>query len=133
MASEIDIEVIETRTARIYLGDDGIVRIDIVLPDARITVTDSQEYSEALARVCQGKRRPILVDMRNVRSSDRASRDFANNDQGPLIISAFALLGNSLVTMMIGNLFVKLTRPPFPTRLFQNEVEVLQWLKQYLD
>ncbi len=42
-----------------------------------------------------------------------------------------AMLVSSPVQRMIGNLFVLISRPPYPTRLFKDEESGLDWLRAY--
>jgi hypothetical protein len=56
-------DVIETRVSRIWLGEDGILRV-INRPGAEFTLEDAVANHEATLKITGGRRVPILVDMR---------------------------------------------------------------------
>ena len=67
---------ITTRTERIWLGEDGIVRV-IMLPVARQTLADAEENVRVIGSlVPSGRRPPLLVDSRQLKSMTREARAY---------------------------------------------------------
>lgn len=123
---------ITTRTSRIRLGEDGIVRV-VVLPDAEQTLEDAKEQVAAVQKVAQGKKRPVLVDARDGRFMDRAARVYYASDEAARFRSASALLVGSAVTRVMASFFLGLNKPNYPVRLFNSENEALDWLRGFLE
>jgi hypothetical protein len=124
-------EVIETRTAYIRLGEDGIIRAANRILD--VTVEDMKQFAEDLIKLSGGKKLLIFIDMRKIRSITRDARLFASNAGAIQVVRAVALLIDSPISRVIGNFFLGINKPPYPTRLFTSEVEALSWLKNIIE
>ncbi len=74
---------------------------------------------------------PCFVDMRNVKSASKQAREYLAGE-GAKYVKAGALLIGSALTKTIGNIFLSVNKPPVPTKLFTDETEAKEWLKQYL-
>ena len=72
-----------------------------------------------------------LGEVSRLSSSTKEIRDFAAIET-PKFVKALALITNSTVSKSIANLFLLLKEPPYPTRLFTDEREAKEWLKNYL-
>lgn len=125
-------EVIETRTARVWLGGDGIIRV-VSLPFTNMTLESIREVNVHLKTLCKGKKYPIFTDIRGVKSITREARLFVSSEDSVNVCSAAALLIGSPVSKVIGNLFLGLNKPPYPTKLFSNEDEAVEWLKGFIE
>lgn len=123
---------IVTRTSRIRLGEDGIVRADI-FPGVEQTLEDAKEQVAAVWKVGHGRKRPVLVDMREVKSLSREARVYYANDETARFRSASALLVSSAVTRVLASFFLGLNKPNHPVRLFTSEDEALDWLRGFLE
>ena len=110
------------------LGSDGIARIryeagDIVTEDlAQATIVE-------LKALTSGKRLPVLVDIRNMKSVTRGARVIFGNATDAF--SALALLAGSPRTQVIANFFIGLSRPKVPTQMFTEEEKALTWLRRH--
>jgi hypothetical protein len=75
-----------------------------------------------------------LCTMGNISKSQELTkhvRDYISG-QLPKYIKAMALVSNSAVGKMVGNFFIILSRPPYPTRIFSNKEDAINWLKEHL-
>jgi len=120
-------EPITTRTAKVWLREDGIIQTVISLPNARESLEDAKANIAAATTLSPGKRRPKLVDMRAVQGIDREARAYYSGG----FATAVALLVGSPVTRVMANFFIGLNKPPVPTRLFTSEDEAVAWLKGF--
>ncbi len=123
---------IKTRTAKIWLGDDGIIRAT-ALPITEQTLVDAEADVAAIVKVGQGKRRPVLADIRKIKSTSRAGRQLYSKDETAKIVSAVAFIIGSPISKVIGSLFLGLSRLPVPVKLFTLEAEAIEWLKGFLE
>ena len=114
---------------RIWLRPDGIVQL-VWGPRTTVLLEDATAALEAMAQLTGGRRSPLLVDMRDTGPQDRAARAVWARPSVPL--SAVALIVGSPLSRMMGNLFVSMSKPLFPTRLFDNEASALAWLQPFV-
>jgi hypothetical protein len=61
----------------------------------------------------------------------REERDFIA-EQINQVTKAMAIVTNSPVSRMIANLFFGLKPPPYPAKMFSNEKDAVEWVRQYL-
>ena len=129
MVTDNHIGEIRTRFAKIWLGEDGIVQMDI-FTKAEYTLGDIRESLEGIGKVSKGQRRPLLVDARNVRSIDFAARQEAASYESA---TSVAILTDSPVSRFIGTVFMTLNKRAHPIRLFTSKAAAIQWLKGFLE
>jgi hypothetical protein len=75
-----------------------------------------------------------LCTLGNISKSQQLTkpvRDYING-QLPKYIKAMALVSESSVGKTVGNFFILLSSPKYPTRIFSNKEDAISWLKQYL-
>ena len=88
---------------------------------SEMTADDARENLALTREVMQGKPRPVLVDLRGIRSQTREARDVFSSQAVTGTLAAVALLVSSPVSTVVGNFFVRLRAQPVPTRLFRDE------------
>jgi hypothetical protein len=115
-----------------WMGDDGIARTK-VKPQAEVTLPQAQENSVAVNSFYTTKKYPLLIDSRNIKSITKEARDHFSIQQRKTSITAFAVLIDSPLSRIIGNFFMGLNKLTVPAKLFTQEQEALDWLKQYLE
>lgn len=118
------------RVARLWLGEDGIVRI-IHSPNAEVTLEDAQETMAAYLKINRGKKRPLLIDTKTMKSIARDARHYYAGTEAARAASAAAILVGTPVSEVLGNFYIGLSNPHLPSRLFASEDEALEWLKRY--
>jgi hypothetical protein len=119
--------VLDSPCAFVWIDDDGILNV-LNKENAEITIDLHRETYVNLRALAQGAPRPALVDLRPIRSMDKASRDYSASAEHADIMSAVALIVSSPLSRVIGNFFLGLNVPPFPVRLFSNEGRARSWL-----
>jgi hypothetical protein len=121
----------KSRVARVWIGEDGICRI-VHVPGAEITLQDAQETMAAYLKLNKGKRLPLLVDTKTMRSISREARHYYASAEAAAVASAVALMVETPVSKVLGNFYLGLSNPHLPSRLFTAEGPALEWLKGYL-
>lgn len=83
-------------------------------------------------RAITGNKKVCLISEGNPNSKppSKAERDFIA-EQINDVVKAMAIVTTSPVARMIANLFFGLKPPPYPAKMFNNEKEALEWIKQY--
>lgn len=72
---------------------------------------------------------PILMDIRKMKSLSKEIRAYSATDEFVLSqVKYAAMIVNSGIPRVVGNFFLKLNKPPFPTRLFTDFDKAKQWL-----
>lgn len=124
-------EVIQTRAMRFEFDPKGFVRVAI-LTGAEVTLADAQEALEATQRVAGGRRVPVVVDSRFIRSKSREARNHFGGEHAEKVTCAVALIVRSPVSRVIGNFFLRNHQLRMPTRLFEDEESAVAWVLQYI-
>ena len=121
------LKTLQTRAANVHLQDDGMLYID-VFPKAEITKKDAEEILDAIVRVSDGIRYPLLIDGNSISSVDRDSRKLFS---GTTAVSAVALAVGTPLGKIIGNFFIGLNKADMPFKLFTSKTEAFEWLEAY--
>ncbi len=121
-----------TRNCSIELDSRGFVmaRVD---HGCEMNGDDARAAFDATSSVAAGRRRPVLVDLRGIRSQTREARDFFSNQGVASEVVAVALLVASPVSKVIGNFFLRLRLQPVPTQLFGDEQSAVEWLLEHVE
>ena len=120
------------RVARLWLGEDDIVRV-IHVPDAEVTLADAEETMAAYKKISQGKRYPLFVDTKKMKSFERGARLYYAGEEAAKVASAVALIIDTPLSRVLGNFYLGVSNPHLPTKLFTDEDKALSWLKGYLE
>ena len=129
LVTDIHIKEVQNRIEKIWLREDGIIQ-DFVLPTAEYTLEDAKQGLAAIDQVSNGKLRPMLVDLRNIKTIDRAARQEAAAFEG---VTSSAILIGSALSWFIGNIIIKFTDNVSRVGLFTSEAEAIEWLKEFLE
>lgn len=74
-----------------------------------------------------------LSDIRQLKKNpSKEVRDYFASDEVAKLHKATAILVNSGFTKALGNLYLKFSKPKYPTRLFTDEEKATEWLKSFL-
>ena len=122
-------DVITHPKFRMWLRPDGTVQV-VWVPRTTALLEDATATLEAMAQLTGGRRRPLLVDMRDTGPQDRRTR--AEWSSRSDLQSAVALIVGTPLSRMMGNLLLRVTKPPFPIRLYDNEASAVAWLQKFV-
>ena len=114
---------------RMWLRPEGIVQL-VWAPRTMVLLEDATAALEEMAQLTGGRRSPLLVDMRETGPLDRATR--AELTRRSDLQSAVALVAGTPLSRMMANFFLRVSEPPFPTRLFDDEASAIVWLQAFL-
>jgi hypothetical protein len=92
---------------------------------AVIDEKDAVAAMAAVSRLCQGRGRPMLVEMEGTAwLSCKARKVFAR----PCLVTRIALVGSSPVDRVIVSFFLARSTPPCPARYFTSYEAAMTWL-----
>lgn len=103
----------------------GISRITL-RPNTRITEADGVRTREELLAMTGGARGGVLLEITGVGS---VSREAIGVYSSAVTVSAFAILGISLVDRVIAHGLLGLPLPACPSRYFTDEAAAPDWLQ----
>lgn len=125
-----DAKVIDTYSATYWFDENGILcTVSKKVPPQPLE--DIKKTIEEFKQLLNDKKVCMLIDVTNSGESSREVRDYAAVEF-PKFIKAIAMVSNSELGKMLANLFFNLKHQSYPTRMFTNEAEAKEWLKQYL-
>jgi len=104
------------------LYDSGLKSIDINI--AKHLVEDRLKISDKV-------RRPIFIDTSNVKSITREAEKYLATQNATKYLSAAAILTHSRVAKLLYRIYISLSRPKIPTKVFSDKEEALGWLEQH--
>ena len=120
-----------TALADIELTDDGILEYRYA-PGAVVDLA----YARAIVRTAAellGDEAPVpcLVEPGNLKELTREARAFfAESPENHAVSTKVALMVESPATRFIGNVFLKVSKPRIPTKLFQDREAARAWLRE---
>jgi len=116
----------------IAIGEDGVVRVDYG-PCDRITL-DAVRYVHDW-RMANGPKHkiPALLVGGRVSSVEYQAQRFASSAEVCAVTSAAAFVVQSFLERHLARLFFMYHRPPYPTRVFEDEIMARAWLRNYLE
>ncbi|MFH1795906.1 MAG: hypothetical protein ABIK36_06570 [Pseudomonadota bacterium] len=121
-----------SRVASVWVGDDGIARI-IHLPGAEVTLADAQETMAAYQKLNNGRRLPLFIDTKKMKSLSRDARQFYASEEAAACASAAGIIVGTPVSRVLGTFYLGLSNPKLPSRLFSDDDEALAWLKGFIE
>ncbi len=125
-------QVTRTQTADIYVDNNEILH-STYLEGVDVEIEHTKENTAVFKKLANGKKVPIIIDVRGVRSITREARGTASSPDAVNIAKAIALLVGSPVSRVIGNFYMGLNKPPYPVKLFSSEKKAIAWLKKYIE
>jgi hypothetical protein len=124
-------EIIKTRTCKLNITAEGIVR---AIADPGVSVhglEEARENTDAVGRLGGGRPVPLLVDIRGSLPLSHPARQHYSGGEALRTQTALALIVGSPLSRMKGNFFLATSSTAVPVRLFTSEQEAISWLKQY--
>ena len=117
------------RSADAFLEPDGTIVLRFH-PGSRLVAELAEEVVRAHVELARGQRRPVLADVRGLVSADRGSRQLAASPEVAAATARLAIVVGNPVTRTLGNFFIRVTTPSYPTRLFADERLAREWLRE---
>jgi hypothetical protein len=75
---------------------------------------------------------PLLITDHGILGMDKSARDWFSSEEGTCQITACALVLNTVYSRVLGNFFIKLTRPLIPVKIFNDQARAQEWLNLFI-
>ena len=125
-----DREVFDFPTSTMWFDENGILcSISKKVPPQ--TVEEAKKTLEEFRKITGGKKVCMLSDSTDSAPVNKEMRDYVAEIL-PDIAKAVAIISRSAVGKMAANLFFSIKKQPYPVKMFTDEREAKEWLKQYL-
>ncbi|MBI2272101.1 MAG: STAS/SEC14 domain-containing protein [Bacteroidetes bacterium] len=119
---------ISIKCGRVFLRPDNILCIDLK-EDYVVEMTDQDEINNAIGKVANGGKYLVLIVGGKYTSF---SQEVIENSAAPQNFKhtlADAFIINSTHQRLLANFYVKVVKPPVPTRYFERQEEAVEWLQ----
>ncbi len=120
------------RKVRISVGEISLLEDGVVyakaFPNAEVSLTVAKEYHEVVAYITEERPHSTILDITGVIYLAKDAREWlrdTSNQWGNTV--SVALITNSFAAKTIGNLFLKLSRPSYPVRIFEDMESAQRW------
>ena len=120
---------IENEFAQVWF-ENGVVHI-LYKPGCVLNINNIKLIVEDRITVSNGKTSPILIDLRNLVSSDNATRSYLATPEAERYLCAGAMIINNELQKLLMNLYLKIDKPNLPARVFTSKEKALEWLEQF--
>ena len=128
MTNDAD-SLIETNIADVWIDTERIIHIRFKASEQH-GIAEARGIVQAHNQLANGTPCPVLADIQAVKvGADRAARKYYVSEESARYKTGMAMVVSSPMQRMLGNIFFKLNRPPYPTRLFNRQQDAIQWLK----
>ncbi len=123
---------IELSTAVIELDERGYLWTRF-RDGQSVELEDAVKHAEAIVQICEGRKRPFVVDGRQIYSTiSHEAREYLARHKGVQEVrAAQAFLTDHLANRLVAKIFIYLHKPANPTRIFACEQEAVKWLSQF--
>ena len=121
-------KTIDLKKSVVSLLDEGILHIHLK-GGAEIELEDAVLVVEAMGKLGDGKKYPVLIDAGEFVSVDKEVRIFSASPESNIYTLADAIAYVSLAQKLIADFYIKYNKPAVPTRDFPTKEEAIEWLK----
>ena len=96
---------------------------------AVVTLKEAEEEIDLISPLVTPQGGRLLIDIRPIRSITRGARELFSSDAvSEMGVIGLALIINSSVSRMIGNVYFHWNKTPHPTKLFNDPDKARAWL-----
>jgi len=124
-------EKIDSPAGSVSLWDNGILHTH-TKAEMEINLPICEEIHQMALKITGGKPYPNLFTFTKYVLPDEESRNFMLLPKRLALTCADAIVVTSLAQKIIGNFYLKINRPPIPTKLFSKQEEAEKWLLQFV-
>jgi hypothetical protein len=120
---------VQTAVADVYVEDDGTLVLRFH-NQARAVGDQGAEVVHTHVAVAAGRKLRTLADVRGIAAVDHSTRQLAAGPTLAAVTLRMAVLVGDPLSRTLGNFFLRVARPAYPTRLFSDEAAARRWLHE---
>jgi hypothetical protein len=122
-------EPIRVAVADVYVEADGTLVLRF-RQQAKLVGKQGEEVVRAHVAAAKGRKLRTLADVRGIVVNDRQTRQLAAGPAVAAVTSRMAVLVGDPLSRTLGNFFLRVSRPAYPTRIFTDEAAARRWLAE---
>jgi hypothetical protein len=115
----------------VSLRSDGIVHI-VFIDLVTIGYRESKEINDTIGEFGGGQRMPVLMESALNTNFEREAREFSAGPEGQQYTLADAFVARSTAQSIFVNFYLKINRPPNPSKCFADADSAVKWLLSFL-
>lgn len=115
---------------KIWLGDDGVLRIDYGMRP-RIELEDIHHAYHEHLRLAP-RPLPVLVLGRGMMAATPEVEAFSSGPEVRAVTRAVAVVMTNMLARVAVRFYLRFNPPAYPFRAFEDEAEALKWLVQFV-
>jgi len=120
-----------TKKCQVFIDDLGIL-IQSYNENTELTEKDALEEIKLYGKIIPKKKRPILIDIGNIRTVERNAKSVYASEEAAEFLSATALIISNPVSRIMGNFYMGINKTKMPVRMFTSTGDARKWLKDFL-
>ncbi len=124
------VDKIETDLAAICIRSDGIMCTHVKV-DYEIGLEDAENIYELSIKIGLGKVYPNLFTLEKFAIPSNEVRLFMTSPKRIAVTSADAFIVSSLPQKILANFYLKINKPPIPSKMFYEVEAAIKWLKKF--
>lgn len=113
--------------AKVQLFESKLVRIE-VFGDKAIGRKEAKELNDALGTLAKGKEMLVMMLADELAQIDKEAMAFSASDEGLMYTIGDAMVVKSTAQRITANLYLRISRPKKPSKIFNTEKDALKWL-----
>lgn len=121
-------KIIELQASIVTLREDGIMHIHIK-SGAQMELKDAVEVVEAMGKLGNKQKFPVLIDCGEFASIDKDVRTFAASKKANIYTSADAVAYHTLAHKLLADFYINHNKPEIPTKVFKDNESAIAWLR----
>ena len=111
---------------------DKIIQVQYK-PKASLTLEDAEKIVAERLRFYKDLSAPVLIKHAKIKRVEKAAREyFFDPERGLKNVKAIALVHDNFVNQMLGTIIFYFNSPCIPHKMFSDEQEAINWLKQFV-
>lgn len=122
-------QVFESATSKFWYEDGILCAITQKAPSQPFE--EHKKRMEEFRKSLDGKKICAIIDITNSSVTSSENREY-NHDMLPQIFKAIAFVTSTALGKMLVNLYLGMQPSPFPTKVFSNEKDAKEWIKQHV-
>lgn len=115
---------VETEYARYWIENE--VLHFIYNEETVLTISLAKKIISDLMAFQEGRKYPIFCDINGIVKADKIARDYIA-DETPKLFSKVSLLSSSILSTIIGNFFIHISKPVVPVKMFRDKNKALEY------
>jgi len=117
--------------AKVFWEDDSqdVVVMEFLPTDIH-GLPEAKKVVDAHHQLAAGKKTGVLADItRTTTGANRDAREYYVSEEASVMKKGMAMLVKSPLQRMLGNVFFRMNKPSYPSRLFTSRVKAIEWLR----